>query len=391
MSTLSENTLRHWLALWRAPNIGPKQFAYLLENFQALDDLFTEPQNKLKHLGLEADTLAYLKNPPWQKIDQDCDWATKPNHHIICWQDPLYPKLLKQINDPPPLLFIQGDPKLLSRPQLAMVGSRSPTMTGNEIALQFAKELSLLGFVITSGLALGVDGASHQGALAGTGQTIAIMATGADIIYPKQHQSLATQISETGALVTEFPLGVTPHAKNFPRRNRIVSGLSVGTLVVEAGTRSGSLITARLAGEQGRDVFVIPGSIYNPNTRGCHQLIQQGAKLITCIDDISKELGPLIAFTQQHELKNNKDGAVDQNSLHQKTNRVFASPSKDSDEDLLLQCIDYEITTVDDMVRRSQLTAANISSILPKLELCGMVSALPGGYIRLNIESINTN
>lgn len=365
MPTLTDNQLRYWLALWRAPKIGPRQFAVLLQNFPEIDTLFTQPHAQLKKFNLSLDTLLYLKKPDWQEVDNDCAWSQQPNHSILSWQDALYPPLLKEISNSPPLLFVKGDPHLLSKPQLAIVGSRSPTPTGQEIAKQFAKELSLVGLVITSGLALGIDGASHQGALIGSGKTIAVMATGMDTLYPKEHENLATQITQKGGtIVSEFPLGVSVQAKHFPRRNRIVSGLSAGTLVVEASIRSGSLITAHLANEQGREIFAIPGSIYNPNARGCHQLIQEGAKLITTTQDIIEELGPLLAFTEE-------------------------APQEDPID--LLRYIGHEITTVDDLVRRSRLTAADISSILLKLELRGIIKAIPGGYVRQTVAVIPPN
>lgn len=365
MPTLTDNQLRYWLALWRAPKIGPRQFAVLLQNFPEIDTLFTQPHAQLKKFNLSLDTLLYLKKPDWQEVDNDCAWSQQPNHSILSWQDALYPPLLKEISNSPPLLFVKGDPHLLSKPQLAIVGSRSPTPTGQEIAKQFAKELSLVGLVITSGLALGIDGASHQGALIGSGKTIAVMATGMDTLYPKEHENLATQITQKGGtIVSEFPLGVSVQAKHFPRRNRIVSGLSAGTLVVEASIRSGSLITAHLANEQGREIFAIPGSIYNPNARGCHQLIQEGAKLITTTQDIIEELGPLLALTEE-------------------------APQEDPID--LLRYIGHEITTVDDLVRRSRLTAADISSILLKLELRGIIKAIPGGYVRQTVAVIPPN
>lgn len=400
MKALTDNQLRYWLALWRAPKIGPKQFALLLQDFPETDTLFTQSHTQLKKFNLSADTLLYFKKPNWQHVDKDCAWAEQPNHSILSWQDKLYPPLLKEIGYSPPLLFIQGDPSLLSKPQLAMVGSRSPTPTGQEIAKQFAKELSLAGLVITSGLALGIDGASHQGALIGSGKTIAVMATGMDILYPKEHESLATQITQKGgALVSEYPLGVSVQAKHFPRRNRIVSGLSVGTLVVEASVRSGSLITARLANEQGREIFAIPGSIHNPNARGCHQLIQQGAKLVANVQDIIEELGHWITppLPSPIETLPPRTDTLPPRRMAGSGNNITGSPNEcgmtatwqgntnseqDSQSLSVLSCIGYEITTIDELVSRSRLTAADISSILLKLELRGMIKAIPGGYVR---------
>jgi len=215
--------------------------------------------------------------------------------HILTLHDPAYPALLKEIADPPPLLFVRGDPAVLSRPQLGIVGSRNPTPGGRSLAEDFARSLSRCGLVVTSGMALGIDAAGHRGALRGGGTTLAVAGTGPDRIYPARHRDLARAIVEQGAIISEFAPGTPALPSNFPRRNRIISGLSLGVLVVEAACRSGSLITARLAAEQGREVFALPGSIHNPLARGCHHLIRQGAKLVEDIEDIVEELGPLAA------------------------------------------------------------------------------------------------
>ena len=208
------------------------------------------------------------------------EWLSQPGNHVVHFQDAAYPALLKQIADPPPLLFVRGDRDYLAQPQLAIVGSRNPTHTGRALAREFAAHLASFGLTITSGLASGIDGAAHQGAIEAGGTTLAVTGTGLDRVYPARHRDLAHRVAENGALVTEFPPGTAPLAANFPRRNRLISGLSLGTLVVEAALRSGSLITARSALEQGREVFAIPGSIHNPLARGCHALIRDGAKLV---------------------------------------------------------------------------------------------------------------
>ena len=284
-------TLRHWLALIRAPQIGPATFFSLLNRFTEPEAVFTASRSSLEKLGLRADTLAYINDPDWHQVDVDLAWLEQPGTEIILFNDNSYPPLLKTITDPPPLLFVIGDAAILKQKQLAMVGSRHPTPGGRETAHDFALHLATNGIVITSGLALGIDGASHEGALAAGGLTVAVAGNGLDRVYPARHRELAHRISENGALVSEFPPGTAPVASNFPRRNRIISGLSMGVLVVEAALHSGSLITARTAIEQGREVFAVPGSIHNPQAKGCNSLIRQGAKLVETATDIFEELG----------------------------------------------------------------------------------------------------
>jgi DNA processing protein len=252
------------------------------------------------------------------------------------------------------------------------VGSRNPTAAGSRTATEFARHLSAAGLVISSGLALGIDAASHRGALDAGAPTVAVMGTGLDRVYPARHRDLARQIAERGALISEFPVGTAPRAENFPRRNRIISGLSLGTLVVEAAIRSGSLITARYAGDQGREVFAIPGSIHNPLARGCHHLIRQGAKLVETANDVMDELGMLA------------DSCYPAGQVTVET-EVAAEPSKlDSEYQYLIDFIAYEDTSVDQLVGSSGLTPAEVSSMLLQLELSGYIASSPGGlYNRL--------
>ena len=229
--------------------------------------------------------------PRRRRARRDERWLAGAGRSLVTWGSPGYPALLASIEDAPLTLFVEGDAGALALPQLAIVGSRNPTQIGRDTASQFAKHLAASGLAITSGLALGIDAAAHRGALLGPGRTIAVLGCGLDRIYPRENTELARQIVASGALVSDLPTGVPPLKQHFPRRNRIISGLSVGTLVVEAALQSGSLITARLAGEQGREVFAIPGSIHSPLSRGCHRLIRQGAKLVESVDDIFPELG----------------------------------------------------------------------------------------------------
>lgn len=360
--------LRSWLALLRAPGIGAVTYIELLQEFPDPGRL-SEPGIQAR---LPAAARHYLTAPDWSAVDRDLAWAAQPDNHILTWNDPAYPNLLRQIPDPPPLLFIHGDPHCLNFPQLALIGSRNPTPGGQATAHDFAAHLSRLGLTITSGLALGIDAASHRGALAGQGSTIAVMGTGLDRVYPACHRDLAHAIaSQGGALVSEFPTGTPPKPENFPRRNRIISGLSLGTLVVEAALRSGSLITARHALEQGREVFAIPGSIHNPLARGCHALIRQGAKLVETATDILEELGPLVA-------------GLDAVMTDHPAQHPPPAPGKPSDDQAqLLDLMGYDLVSVDQLVDRSGLTAAAVSSMLLILELDGHVASRAGGrYVR---------
>ncbi len=353
--------LPHWLALLRAPRVGPVAFARLLE-YAGRPGLLFEP-GFADALDLPGPLRDYLRNPDWAAVERDLAWADQPGHHIITLADATYPALLRCIADAPPLLFVNGNPAVLGTRQLAVVGSRNPSRGGMDTARAFAASLTRAGLVVTSGLALGIDAAAHRGALAAGGPTIAVTGCGPDRVYPARHRSLATEISGHGAIITELPTGCAPAPAHFPRRNRIISGLSLGTLVVEAALRSGSLITARHALDQGREVFALPGSIQNPLARGCHQLIRDGAVLVETVADALAELAPLAGAHAE---------ATAQVS---DTNEIFA----DAREARVVESLGYEPTPVDVVVRRSGLTAEEVCSILLTLELRGHVSACPGG------------
>ena len=275
-SPVPDNTdnFTHWLTLYHTPGIGAVTFHRLLERFGKPDRILQASPARLQACGLDQQTISSLQHPAREGIDRDLEWLERPGNRILTCQESDYPPLLLQIPDPPPLLYVHGDCKALSRMQLAMVGSRNPTESGRRTANEFARYLSLAGLTITSGLALGIDAASHEGALQAGKTTIAVMGTGLDRVYPSSHRKLAHRIAAQGTLVSEFPTGTAPRPENFPRRNRIITGLSLGVLVVEAAVHSGSLISARCAAEQGREVFAIPGSIHNPLARGCHGLIR---------------------------------------------------------------------------------------------------------------------
>ena len=290
-----------------------------------------------------------------------------PAPRVLAKEDDAYPALLKETIGAPGSLNVMGDANALSLPQLAIVGSRQATPGGCETAFRFARHLAAAGFCITSGLALGIDAAAHRGALAANGQTIAVLACGLDRIYPARHCSLAADIARSGALVSEFKAGTPPTRERFPQRNRIISGLSIGTVVVEAGQRSGALITARYAGEQGREVFAVPGSIHNPTARGCHRLIRAGATLVESAGDIVEQLSGLLAGLAESVEQNMaaRDGV-----MAKRNNPAFSH---------LLTVMGWDPVSVDTVVARSGLTPEEVSSMLLILELEGRVEPLTGG------------
>lgn len=357
--------LRAWLQLLRTPGVGSHTFLRLLETCGSPQEVVRLPRRDLEALGLKAPSLEFLSSQDWSRVDQDLLWLEQPGNHLLNLHSSAYPGLLREIADPPPLLFVHGQPAVLSNPQLAIVGTRNPSPSGAETARGFARYLAGAGLTVTSGLALGIDGSAHEGSLE-TGLTIAVTGTGLDRVYPARNRDLAHRIAEQGALVSEFPPGTPPAPENFPRRNRIISGLSLGTLIVEAALRSGSLITARLAAEQGREVFAIPGSIHNPLARGCHSLIRQGAKLVETAADILEELGPL--------LEGLASTAETSPAQPMSTYRL-----PDTEYQQLLDQIGFDPVPIDMLIQRTGLTADAVSSMLLLLELEGHVTSLTGG------------
>lgn len=363
--TLLKQNILYWLAAYRLLNIGPITILKCLEHFKNIESLFKASKSDLQAIGLTLRQQQSILSPPWIAAAADLKWCQQHDCHVLSIDNADYPQLLKQIADPPLVLFVKGDITLLSKPQLAMVGTRNPSIMGKEQAFYFAKQLAAAGLIITSGLASGIDAASHKGALAAQGKTIAVFGTGLASVYPRVNLPLANIIQASGALISEFPPLESPKAKNFPRRNRIISGLSLGVLVVEAALRSGSLVTARFALEQDREVFAIPGSIQNPMARGCHALIKQGATLIEKVEDILEQLGSLFSY-----VTNNVTNPILTEKLDEKSVR-------------LLKQITYEVTPMDVIILRSGLTASQVSSILLTLELLGCVKSVHGGYVRL--------
>jgi DNA processing protein len=361
--------LSHWLALLHAPGIGSVTLARLLEQYATPEGvLAAAATGELQRLALIKENSArFLADPDWSLVENDLAWLQAgPDRHILTRDSQYYPDLLREIADPPPILFVHGNVDLLNSPQLAIVGSRNPTPLGLEMSRDFAHSLAVSGLTITSGLALGVDAAAHAGALAGGGTTVAVTGTGLDRVYPASHRRLAHQIAAHGVLVSEFPPGTPPRPDHFPRRNRIISGLSLGTLVTEAAPHSGSLITARLAAEQGREVFAIPGSIHNPLARGCHHLLRNGAKLVEEIYDIIEELVQFMPVDVRRD--SDSDGSVPRDhGLDQRQQKV-------------IQNLGFEPTSVDTLIERTGFTADILTTTLLALELAGLVATAPGGF-----------
>ena len=356
-----------WLALARVPGLHAGSLRRAgAEDIQP-QSLPRESPGALATLGLGRGAVKALRNPSVEGIAADERWLAGPRRQLVTWGSPSYPSLLAAISDAPLVLFVEGDAAALSLPQLAVVGSRNPTPIGRDTAAQFAAHLAMAGFAIVSGLALGIDAAAHRGALDGGGHTIAVLGCGLDRIYPPENATLSRQVVDCGALVSDLPTGTAPIKQHFPRRNRLISGLSVGTLVVEAALRSGSLITARLAAEQGREVFAIPGSIHSPLSRGCHRLIRQGAKLVETADDIFTELGALLAGLRPASRPEGPDG-------HQDSGHAL-----DKDHEILLDALGFESAAVDDLVVRTGFEAGAVSSMLLILELEGRIAQQPGG------------
>lgn len=369
--------LSAWLTLARAPGLHAGTLASLLRHFPDAASIVTASAATLRAAGLDAKSTEWLNTPPHHAVARDLRWLERDAHHFIPWGSARYPRLLSELNDAPVGLYVRGDPALLAQPQLAMVGSRNPTPAGRETAHRFAAQLANAGLVITSGLAIGIDAACHRGALDAAGFTIAVCGTGLDIAYPRANAELADAIAARGALIGEFALGTPALKSNFPRRNRIISGLALGTLVVEAALRSGSLITARLAAEQGRDVFAIPGSINNELAQGCHQLIQCGAKLVATADDILVELRGAL---RDHPGTLSPAAAL---ALQPADAAGNMSSPLDKEYEILLDALGFEPAGVDLLVERTGLRADEVASMLLMLELADRIESYPGGlYVR---------
>jgi DNA processing protein len=354
-----EPRTRAWLALLRAPDTGPAGIRDALQ----------------RHGHVER-----VPSPPFDAalLAADLEWLRAPDHHLITCDSDDFPALLARIPQPPAALFVAGDPNLLWQPQIALVGSRNPSAGGRDNAVDFARELARNGLTITSGLADGIDTAAHRAALDAGLPTVAVLGTGADRVYPARNRALAQEIAARGALVSEYPLGTPAQRDHFPRRNRIIAGLALGTLVVEASLQSGSLITARLAAEAGREVFALPGSIHNPMARGCHRLIRDGALLVETAREIVETLASQAAqlgAALRERLRAPADAGTDE--------PVAATDfGADPDYAKLWRALDHDPVPLDELVRRSGLTVAALSSMLLLMELEGHVSAAHGRYAK---------
>ncbi len=367
---IPEQELRAWLALIRLPGVGPATLNPLLRSGLSPAQLLQHPPPQLSERVRNS-----LRNPSWERVDEDLRWLESAAGHFLPIISPHYPEPLARLPDAPLGLFVLGDPRYLCFPQIAMVGSRNPTRGGEQTAQEFARFFAASGIAVTSGLAIGIDTASHRGALQGGGPTLAVMATGLDRVYPASNRDLAHEIAENGALVSEFPPDTSPRRGHFPRRNRIISGLSLGVLVVEAALKSGSLITARLAGEQSREVFAIPGSIHNPLARGCHRLIREGAKLVETAADVLEELAPKL---QQYLLE--PEAAAD--------NDVSPTRPSDPEHQQLLEAMGYDPLPTDILVERTGLAPEVVSSMLLLLEMEGRIASEPGGlFVRIQTDT----
>lgn len=327
---------------------------------------------------MEEETISALKRPDEGLLERDLEWLSSPSHHLLTCDSDRFPPLLKDIPSPPAALYVDGDPDILWQPQLAVIGSRNPTAGGKDNARDFARELARRGVTITSGLAAGIDSVAHTAALDAGKPTVAVMGTGLDRIYPASSHDLALRIRENGVLVSEFPPGTGAKRAHFPSRNRIISGLSLGVLVIEAGLRSGTLITARMAGNQGRDVFALPGSIHNPMAKGCHRLIRDGAKLVETADEIMQELAPVagqLASALQRQIALERQ----ESEAGQLDNKPEGPHLTGPDYALIWSCLGFDPKPVDLIIEQSGLTAGAVSAMLMMLELRGKVEVHPGG------------
>lgn len=351
-----------WLALEAVPGLGPELGRRLLEAFPDPATIFAASPGQLSPIVGHKIAAELAKPLSAEDHRATLEWLALPDAHLVTWNDPDYPTALRDIPDPPAWLYLKGDRSILQRPMLGIVGSRNATPQGMRDAQAFARSLAEAGFTIVSGLAEGIDTAAHEGGLDGNGTGVAVVGTGLDRVYPARNRDLAHRLAASGAIISEFPLGTPPKAGHFPRRNRIISGLSLGVLVVEAAPQSGSLITARMAAEQGRDVFAIPGSIHSPLSKGCHQLIKQGAKLVESAADVLEELN--LAWAVQIA-----DKAVEPSALG---------------EDPILGLMGTNPVSLDELALRTRLTVENLSAMLFTHEMEGRVAVLPGGlYQRL--------
>jgi DNA processing protein len=364
-----------WMALSRAPALNVAILSKAFDSLDGIHGLINSSDAERRSAGVPEAALKFLCSASAQPSAVERAWIKDPKHEVLAFTDPRFPRALHVLPSSPIALYVAGNADVLNDPQLSIVGSRNPTPAGRDIAFEFARSLAACGLGITSGLAEGIDSAAHRGALAAPGITLAVLGSGIDVIYPKNNRTLSEQIQFQGALISEFPLGWPPRRENFPQRNRLIAALSLGTLVVEAARRSGSLITARLAGDHNRELFAVPGSIRNPLSRGCHELIRQGAKLTESAADILSELN----FSAFFDRARAASGGL-------------AAPSgfeagMDKDHKILLDALGFDPADLDMLVVRTGFKPEAVSSMMLILELEGHVQAAPGGLYSRVVRS----
>jgi len=371
---------RDWLTILNASSIGGASLIRVIETLGGASALVNASARDLTRHGMPEAAAAAIVRPDEAAIDAGLNWLSEANHHLLCWDNDDYPALLRRIDGPPAALFVDGDPGLLWQPQIAIIGSRNPTAGGIDHARDFATTLARQGMTITSGLASGIDATAHDAALRAGAFTIAVTGTGLDIVYPASSRRIAKQIPSQGAMVSELPLGFPPRRQHFPSRNRIISGLSLAVLVIEAGLNSGTLITARKAAEQGRDVFALPGSLHNPLAKGCHRLIREGARLVETAADIMQELGPIAAELQM-EIKQRLEQPHDEKQITASSKDKLLD---DPDYARVWKVLGFDPKPVDAIIEQSGLSARVVSSMLLMMELKGMIRKHDNGrYFRV--------
>lgn len=369
------NSVEATILLNMIPEIGPIRFKHLQEHFQDVSKVFEAPLSELKRVDEISETLAKtILSYDKTKLEKETQAASEQGIKILTNHDPLYPDLLKSIPDPPAVIYARGDSTLLSLPSVALVGTRRPTLYGERVTAQLSSELANAGMVIVSGLARGIDTLAHRGTLKAGGKTIAVLGSGIAKLYPPENKKLAEAISENGLLISEFPLQFPPEPGNFPRRNRIIAGLSLGTVVIEADEKSGALITAGLAAEQGKDLFAVPGPIYSAKSRGPHRLIRQGAKLVEKANDILEELEPM----RQRLFPKFTVARTKSMESHSQKHSVAVLPPLSTQEEQLLSFIDFEPVHIDTLSSRTRFSSGELSQALLQLEMKGIVRALAG-------------
>ena len=374
---MPDDELLAWLTLLRAPGVGAAGARALVQQAGSARAACGGIRSLRQGASLEHAALAWFEHPDHARLDADLAWLAQPGHRLLHCDEADFPPQLETIPQPPAALFVAGDPAALLGPQVAIVGARSASAQGLATARDFARTLSRAGLTITSGMADGIDGAAHAAALDAGGQTVAVVGTGPDLVYPRKHRELAARIVEHGAIVSEFPPGTEARPDHFPRRNRLIAGLALGTLVVEAGLQSGSLITARLTAEAGREVFALPGSIHNPLAKGCHRLIRDGARLVETATEVIEALAPA-AQAQGAGLRARLDAAPSVSPS------APASRTQDPDYALLLSALSDVPAALDELAARTGLAPAALSSMLLLLELEGTVApAVNGRWQRL--------